>query len=141
MLAWLLYKTVKFKSMKIIFGGRKTNVFIADSFAKQLVGLMYRDSIDSDQGMLFIFGRDSKWGIWMAHMKFSIDIVWIGKDGTVVDLNESAKPCASIFDCKTYYPKAESRFVLELPAGNAKRMHIGIGSRIFLPNRLLRNLK
>jgi hypothetical protein len=43
-------------------------------------GLMYREKIDSDQGMLFIFEEEEKYSFWMKNMKFSIDILWLDRD-------------------------------------------------------------
>ncbi len=130
MFTWLLYRTVRFSSSSVAVRGKKIKVLIADTFAKQMVGLMYRESLKGDEGMLFVFGRDSKWGIWMANMKFSIDIVWIGKDLRIVGIKKDAAPCVSIFNCQSYVPAADSRYVLELPAGSASRRKLAKGDKV-----------
>ena len=136
MITWLLYKTVRFGTSAIRCRGKTLRVFVADTPAKQMLGLMHREKLRSNEGMLFVFGRDSKWGIWMANMKFSIDIVWLGKDGKVVSVIENAEPCKSIFNCKTRYPSRSARYVLELPSGSASRMGIKEGESVSLPSML-----
>ncbi len=131
-LPWLLYKMTHFKSKGIEYKGKTIRILIADNFARQLVGLMYRQGIGSDEGMLFIFGRESRWGIWMQNMKFPIDIVWLDRNGAVVDIKRYASPCRSVFECETYRPRANSKYVLELAAGGAKAYGIVIGGRVDL---------
>ena len=131
-LTWLLYKTIHFNTSSIRYKGRKIRLLIADNFARQLVGLMYRNGISDGEGMLFIFGRSSGWGIWMQNMRFPIDIVWLDGGGKVIDIKRDAQPCRSIFNCETYRPRTDSRYVLELSSGGAARHGIGIGDRISL---------
>lgn len=140
MFTWLLYKIVRFKRSLLSTHGKHIRVLIADTFAKQLVGLMYRSELREDEGMLFVFGRDSRWGIWMANMRFSIDIIWIDSKKRVVDIKRCVKPCTSILDCKTYYPSRSARYVLELAGGSTSKIGTKIGETISLPSTLLHNL-
>jgi uncharacterized protein len=130
MFTQLLYKFVKFRSSHITVNGKRINVLIADMFASQMLGLMHRPGLRSNEGMLFLFGTDRRWGIWMANMRFSIDIVWIDRKWRVADIKKNVKPCSSIFNCETHSPVAESRYVLELPSGSASRHRIKKGDKI-----------
>lgn len=128
----ILYKRLNFERRKIRAGMKIFECMIADSFSKQMLGLMHRKSIKKNEGMLFMFGRDGSYPIWMMNMKFPIDIVWIDKGCRVVDIEEDAIPCKSLFECKSYYPRKKSRYVLEINSGEAKRNMIKIGSKITL---------
>lgn len=97
-----------------------------------MLGLMHRGSIPKNNGMLFFLNKDSRQGIWMLNMKFSIDILWLDKNGTVNDIKTNAERCTSIFNCETHYPSKESRYILELKAGVSKENGIKVGSRIYL---------
>jgi hypothetical protein len=141
MFTWLLYKIVRFRRSSLIIHGKRIRILIADTFAKQLVGLMYRSELREDGGMLFVFGRDSRWGIWMANMRFSIDIIWIDSKKRVVDIKRRVKPCTTILNCKTYCPSRSARYVLELASGSTSRMGIRIGETISMPSTLLHNLE
>jgi uncharacterized protein len=131
-ITWILYKMAKFKSRNISFKGRRLRLYVADNFAAQAVGLMYRKSLEKDAGMLFVFGKDDKWGIWMPNMKFSIDIVWIDANGRIVDIKKNAPPSKSIFVSEVYKPKEAARYVLELNEGYSSRYGMRVGEPVRL---------
>lgn len=126
----LLYRLVRFDTSYIIHGRKRLRVLVADSAAKMILGLMHRKRMGSTDGMLFMPGREARHGIWMRNMLFSIDILWISKNGTVLDMVENARPCSSMFDCPTYRPLRDSFYVLELGAGRARAMKIHKGTRL-----------
>ncbi len=64
-------------------------------------------------------------------MKFAIDILWLNDEGQVMDLVESVPACKAD-PCVVYKPKANSVFVLEVPAGYAKAKGIAVGSTVTL---------
>src|SRR5271157_2080402 len=97
----------KYRLVRVTYGGKAMRAYLADSFAKKMFGLMYREGLEKDRGMLFVLGRESitEASIWMLNMKFSIDVVWMNGGGKVIDIVENAKPCASMFGCRAYAPK------------------------------------
>lgn len=113
-------------------GHTRFNALVADSFLKRMIGLMFRNRLSGRECMLFVFDRPGRYGIWMKNMKFSIDVVWIDDRFKVVDYAQNLKPCKRII-CKTYYPVAESKYIIEANAGFVndnsirKRMKIKIG--------------
>ncbi len=128
----LLYRAVRFRTAAARCNGMRLRLLLADGAAKQMLGLMHRERIGADEGMLFSFTRDDRWPIWMLNMRFSIDIVWLDRDFMVVGLERSAKPCASIIGCATYRPAQRARYVLELKAGGASRYGIRLNGRLRL---------
>ncbi|MGC8662362.1 MAG: DUF192 domain-containing protein [Candidatus Micrarchaeia archaeon] len=119
---------VKYKHARLL--GYNINLFVADSFPKLMLGLMHMHSLGRRQGMLFIFSRPARHGIWMRNMLFSIDIIWLDKNFIVVDIAENAKPCSNLFGCQTYLPNKPATYVLELNAYAAKKLGIKKGSRL-----------
>ncbi len=103
---------------------------IADTFAKQMLGLMHRPSLKRSEAMLFVFGRQGVYPIWMLNMRFPIDILWLDQSLTVVSIVHSAKPCSSIFNCRSYSNSKKAAYVLETNAGVAKSAGIKAGSRL-----------
>lgn len=108
----------------------KFTVYIADTFFSQMLGLMYREKLNQNEGMLFITNKASNYGIWMLNMKFSIDIIWLDSNGKVVDIKENAKPSHSIFSSEIFKPRLKAKYVLELNSGVSKSKGINIGSVI-----------
>lgn len=117
-----------YKIIKLRIGRGTFNAFVADTFWKRLIGLMFRDRLDRSECMLFIFNRARRHGIWMRNMLFSIDVVWLGRDRRVVDYVEDIGPCDGLSRCTTYYPKIEDMFIIEFGSGAVRRYGIGIGS-------------
>lgn len=115
------YKTVKIGSAVI-------KAEIADSLPKQLQGLMSRDSLSSDGGMIFVFQNEGYPAIWMMNMSFPIDIIWIGKDMKVNEIVGNAEPC--MLNCTTYYPSEKALYVLEVNSGFAAKNKIHVGSSV-----------
>lgn len=116
---------MKFK--KVGIGKKMIKVEVADSFFKKIKGLMFRESLPENSGMLFVFDYEGYQNIWMAGMRFPLDIIWIGKEKEVVDFVENAKPSFN-----TYKPSKKAKYVLEVNAGFVKRNEIRIGSKLEL---------
>ena len=79
-------------------------------------GLMERDILEKDNGMLFVFSEEDAYSFWMKNMKISLDIIWINADGNVVYFVEGAPPCVQS-PCQTYSPNADALYVLEVNPG------------------------
>jgi len=123
---------LRYRHASIYVGGKALDVLVADSLPKLMLGLMHMDSLGKSDGMLFVFGSEARHGIWMLNMLFPIDIIWLSKQLVVVDIVEGAKPCSSIFRCKTYLPRERAMYVLELKAHMAKKLGIHKGVKLKL---------
>jgi len=113
-LIYLLEKNYKHKTLYI--NGKAFDALVADTSAKRAIGLMFRRSLKNNECMLFEFSGEARYGIWMHNMYFSIDIIWLDSRMRVVDIVREAKPCR-LLDCKTYLPKGDAKYVVELKAG------------------------
>ncbi|MGC8622706.1 MAG: DUF192 domain-containing protein [Candidatus Micrarchaeia archaeon] len=115
-----------------MIGGEKLELFVADSFTKKAIGLMYRDTIGKKEGMLFKFDKEGYYSIWMHNMLFSIDIFWVDSSGNIVDMVKDAKPCEKFMGlgCKVYKPKEKSMYVIETASGFAGAASISIGDKV-----------
>jgi hypothetical protein len=127
----VLYRLLglRYRLVRVTWRNKAVKAYLADSFAKKMFGLMYRDRLERDRGMLFVLGRESVVGasIWMLNMRFSIDVVWMDRGGRVIDVAENLRPCASAFGCKTYAPRERAKYVLELNSGMARSLEIKRG--------------
>ena len=103
-------------------------VEIADTEEERRKGLMFREALCEECGMLFVFDQPQKYGFWMKNVKIPLDIVYIDKECTIVDLI-SAEPCESD-DCDIYYPVKKALFVLEVNHGSFSEMDMGVKVRI-----------
>lgn len=99
-------KTVYIKNIPV-------SVTLARTELERNLGLSIKSSLNENEGMLFVFDKEGKYGFWMKDMKFPIDIVWLNKNKIIfIEKNVSPETYPTAF-----YPKDVSDLVLELPAG------------------------
>ena len=104
------------------------NVEVVQKSEELSRGLMFRESLPDDAGMLFVFGRTDIYPFWMKNTLIPLDIIWIDQDVIVdiapnlpVDLSESPP---------SYIPKTAANFVLEVNGGFARSRGFKIGDRV-----------
>jgi uncharacterized membrane protein (UPF0127 family) len=114
----------------------KLQVEIVRTDEEKELGLMGRESLADDEGMLFVYGENRKPIIWMKNMLIPIDIIFIGEDLKISFIQKSVEPCTAEFDrqCHRYSSTRPSTYVLEVPAGYAERNDIVEGDKIILPS-------
>jgi uncharacterized membrane protein (UPF0127 family) len=101
------------------------NVEVAEGFFHKMRGLMLRGSLPRGSGLLMIFSKPGKHGIWMPLMRFAIDIIFLDSRKRVVGLHERARPVS--FRKRTwrvYYPDKPAKYVIELAAGEIRKTGI-----------------
>jgi hypothetical protein len=110
-------------------GGKSFSVEIADTREKQALGLMFRDEMPADQGMLFIFPNEAPRSFWMKNTRIPLDIMYFDKDLNMVSISADTQPCR-VSRCPSYPSIAPAKYVLELNAGTASELGVGPGDRL-----------
>jgi uncharacterized membrane protein (UPF0127 family) len=80
--------------------------------AQRSQGLMYRQQLDSRQGMLLVYSQAGDHRIWMKNMRIALRVFWIDDEFTVISV-QRLEPCASS-PCPVYSAPRAARFILEL---------------------------
>ena len=104
---------------EIKFGNNKSKFLsldIADTFEKRSYGLMNREKIETNEGMLFIWEDSKIREFWMKNTYFNLDLFFVNKYGVIVEVFKNAKA----FDEKKIISKEKVKFVLEMKAGDIK---------------------
>ena len=80
-------------------------------------------------GMLLKWDAPGTHPIWMAGMRFPLDLLWIDGDGRVLSVLPNVPPCRAE-PCTTYEPRGTDRSVavLELPVGEAAKRNLTAGT-------------
>lgn len=113
-------------------GGSDTlRVWVADSQERQHQGLMFVRAMPRDRGMLFPQAAPRPMTMWMKNTYLSLDIVFIGTDGTVIGIADNAQPLSEAL----IESQAPVSAVLELNAGEAARRGIARGDRVVVGAR------
>lgn len=98
-------------------------VTVADEPAEQALGLGDVQSLQANQGMIFIFPDSQEHTFWMKGVEYPIDIIWINENkviGSVTAYPGSVR----------YVSPQPVDMVLEVPAGTVASKQIGVGDRI-----------
>ncbi len=90
-------------------------------------GLSGREYLPKGEAMLFVFEEEGRHSIWMKDMYFSIDIIWISKEGEVIYIKEEVSP--ETFP-EAFSPKEKAKYVLETNAGFVKKVNLKVGDKI-----------
>ena len=110
------------------------DVEIADTDATRTRGLMFREQLPYNQGMLFVFDDEQVRSMWMLNMQFPLDLVWFDKDGNVVHIEKNVQPCKSALETATCtFQNAsgkKAQYVLEVTAGFIEKFGITENSKL-----------
>jgi uncharacterized membrane protein (UPF0127 family) len=101
-------------------------VEIADTAAARAVGLMYRQHLAENAGMLFVFKQPQQLSFWMKNTEIPLDMIFAGADGTVAGVIVNAEP----FSERQLSVAGDSQYVLEVNGGFAQRHGIKPGDRL-----------
>ncbi len=110
--------------------GASFEIELARTPAEKAQGLMFRDSMPENNGMLFIFDDEVERNFWMKNTKIPLDMLFLDKNMIVVEIKASVPPC---YDdpCRSY-PSKPAQYVLEINAGIAEKNNIVLGSKMSL---------
>lgn len=101
-------------------------VEVADNAQARELGLMYRQHLDPDAGMLFVFKEPQHLTFWMKNTEIPLDMIFVGADGTVAGIIENAEP----FSERMVAVSGNSQYVLEVNGWFARRHGIKAGDRL-----------
>lgn len=110
-------------------GDATVYVTVAETESARERGLSGRSQLAPEEGMLFIFPSEGMYRFWMKEMKFSIDILWLSEDGTIVHIAPSVSPETYP---ETFVSELPARYVLELPEGYSEAHDISVGDKVSL---------
>ncbi|HEY4643053.1 MAG TPA: DUF192 domain-containing protein [Thermoanaerobaculia bacterium] len=101
-------------------------VEVASDDATREQGLMYRDHLAADRGMIFLFPIPGEYAFWMKNTLIPLDMIWMDADHRIVHIAHDVPPCKAD-PCPNYPPNAKASSVLELAAGVAAKHHLKDG--------------
>jgi uncharacterized membrane protein (UPF0127 family) len=105
---------------------KKIDVEIADNDEKRHLGLMYRENMKEEEGMLFIFPQEEPQGFYMRNTIISLDIIFINSKKKIVKIHKKTEP----FSEKDLPSGKPTLFVVEVNAGFTDKFGIKEGDYI-----------
>jgi len=110
-------------------GAQHFSIEIARSPDELAQGLMYRDHLNADAGMLFLFDPPRPVSFWMKNTLIPLDMIFIKTDGTIESIAQRAVPLST----STIPSQGTVGAVLEVNGGSAERLGIHPGDRVVFP--------
>lgn len=104
----------------------KFDIEIAKTDFEIQTGLMNRDSMKENQGMLFVFDEIRERNFYMKNTRFPLDLIFLDHNKTIVSFQENAKPLEE----SSLPSNALAQFVLEVNAGLAEKLLLDVGDRM-----------
>lgn len=108
----------------------KLDIEIADTAYDVETGLMYRSSMEDNQGMLFVFPTMRQRSFYMKNTQIPLDLIFLNNDNFIVSFQENAKP----LDESSLPSQVPAQYVLEINAGLAEKWLLEIGDRMEYSN-------
>ena len=109
-------------------GSKTFQLEIAGDEPSREHGLMERDTLGADHGMIFIFSEPQEQNFWMHHTRFPLDIVYVDAHGKVVSV-KGMKP----YDESAVPSDGDTKYAIELSAGQARAAGIKAGDMVKIP--------
>ena len=116
----------------MMIGSKNYQLEIAATDASREHGLMDRDTLDSNHGMIFLFAKPEVQDFWMKHTHFPLDIIFADGNAKVVWVDTMR--AYTLDNTSSHVP---AKYAIELSAGQAAANGVKIGDKLQLPKEVL----
>lgn len=114
---------------KVCFETFCVNAEVKDTNEERALGLMGRENLNEDEGMLFIFETPGGYNFWMKNMLIPIDIIFLDENKKIITIYENVSPCVTE-PCELYPPSTNTLYVVETKAGFSSRHNLEEGQTV-----------
>jgi len=111
------------------WGQARFSIELADDAAERAEGLMFRESMPKNAGMLFMYPEPKPVAFWMKNTVIPLDMIFLDQTGTVTRVHSMAKP----YDTSPIFGGDDILAVLEINGGLAEVLGISEGSEMQYP--------
>ena len=99
--------------------------------AEMARGMMYREPLPQGRGLLFVHPKPDYYRYWMSNVKAPLDIIFMDANRQIVEISADTPPCTTKpADCLLYGGHQLEQYVLELRAGEARRLGLHTGQKL-----------
>ncbi|MGA9343035.1 MAG: DUF192 domain-containing protein [Rhodanobacteraceae bacterium] len=111
--------------------GHRLTAELAESDSARERGLMYREHMAPDHGMLFVFPDSAMRVFWMKNTKIALDMLFFDDQRKLISVQRRVPPCRSD-PCPLYPSAGPARYVLELNGGQAEKLDVKPGDQLHI---------
>lgn len=110
--------------------GERFSVEVADTFDERARGLMFREAMPANHGMLFVHEREAPLAYWMKNTRIPLDILYFDAERRFVSVQRRVPPCSAGVQCPSYPSAGPAKYVLELNAGRSDGLDLDRGDTL-----------
>lgn len=127
-------RSTRGERVAVELGGRTFDLELALDDAAREHGLMERDHIADDGGMLFVFPRQQVLRFWMKNCKVPIDVIFLDAAGRIVSIHQMTPPAPGTADRDlAEYPSGyPAQFAIEVQGGLTDKLGLKLGEKVDL---------
>lgn len=107
-----LHANAAWQSIDVRLGHQSFQLQLANTLELRRLGLMHRQSLPLDQGMLFIYPSASEHRIWMKNTLIPLTVIWLDDAARIIGIR-LLQPCRQV-NCPVFSVNQDSRFIIEL---------------------------
>jgi hypothetical protein len=116
------------RTVTMPIGSKTYTLEVADTDETRHHGLMERDSMPADHGMIFVFPDVDERGFYMKHTRFPLEILYIDETGRIVSW-ATMKP----YDLTNVPSNAPAKYAIELNVGSVQASGVKVGDKLSIP--------
>jgi len=121
---------------QLIIKGKKIWVQVARTEDQKSRGLMFREKLGKDEGMLFIYDQEGILSFWMKNTPIPLSIAFIDGKGRIVDIQDMEP-----FSLQTHVSAFPARYALEMNQGWFQKNGIKVGDVVSIPSTIKKSTK
>jgi len=116
------------KFLSLTLKEKKIRVEVVRTEGEKAKGLMFREKLGKNEGMLFVYEREETLSFWMKNTRIPLSIAFIAKDGKIVDIQDMEP-----FNLQSHVSARPAQYALEANQGWFKKNGIEVGELVKLP--------
>ena len=117
---------------RVVFpDGTAVSLEVADTEPVRQRGLMFREHLAPNEGMIFVFPEPGYYPFWMKNTLIPLDMLWLDSQARIVSIARSVPPCKAD-PCPSYPPSGTSSYVIEVVSGFARQHGLKVGDAVKL---------
>lgn len=126
--------TTSLATATVTLGGQDFEAEVAHTPAQRAKGLMFRQSMPDNHGMLFLFPHSRRLAFWMKNTEIPLDILFFDQQARLIRAHINVPPCRQP-PCAHYSSNTAAAMVLELNGGRSLSLGLEAGSRLSIENQ------
>ncbi|KAF3983794.1 MAG: DUF192 domain-containing protein [Methylococcales symbiont of Hymedesmia sp. n. MRB-2018] len=123
------YKKFGYGQLVFIAHNFTIEVEVASTKRQRTIGLMFREYLAPNKGMLFVFDEEVIQRVWMRNTFIPLDIIYISAEGKIVSILKDLKSCDKE-PCPIHSSNKKAKYMLEINAGIVDEKGIAVAEKI-----------